>query len=113
MELFHFTEDFFFLEGRSGESVPVKPLHTRRVYDTLSAGNIERSQSSADISPGHSMKSSTLQSWDDSAAKHDDKLPTFVSKLSSITVDEGEQAEFSCAVSTALFKFQKPEEINP
>lgn len=94
--------------------MPVKPLRTSRIYDTLSIGNIERSQSSADVLPGsaHNIKPPILQSRDDSTAKHDDKLPIFQSKLSGVTVYEGEQAEFSCAVSAALFKFQKLRKIN-
>uniref|UniRef100_A0A1I7VVS1 non-specific serine/threonine protein kinase n=1 Tax=Loa loa TaxID=7209 RepID=A0A1I7VVS1_LOALO len=94
-----YTECTVSVQGRSGESIPVKPLRTRRIYDIVSAGNIERSQSSADVSLRHNIKPSTPQSRDDSTAKHDDKLPTFVSKLSSITVKEGEQAEFSCAIT--------------
>ncbi|KAL3982100.1 Fibronectin type III domain family protein [Acanthocheilonema viteae] len=94
-----YTECTVNVQGRSGESVPVKPFRSRRIYDTLSAGKIERSQSNADVLPGHNIKPSIPQSRDDSTAEHDDKLPIFESKLSSITVNEGEKAEFSCVIT--------------
>ncbi|OZC09937.1 hypothetical protein X798_03043 [Onchocerca flexuosa] len=94
-----YTECTVNVQGRSDESIPVKPLRTKRIYDTLNVGNIERSQSSADVLLERNKKLLSAQSQDDSTAKHDDKLPTFTSKLSSITLDEGEQAEFSCVVT--------------
>ncbi|KAK6110371.1 Fibronectin type III domain family protein [Brugia pahangi] len=94
-----YTECSVNVQGRSGESIPVKPLRTRRIYDTLSAGNIERSQSSADVLPEHNIKPSTPQSRDDLTAKYNDKPPTFMSKLSNTAVNEGEQAEFSCTIT--------------
>lgn len=89
-----------FFQGRSDESRSIKP--PRASYDTLSTGNIERSRSSADVLQRHHFKSSIVKSQDDLTAKHDDKLPIFVSKLSSITVNQGEQAEFFCTVSNAF-----------
>lgn len=106
MKSFNLLEGLFF-QGKSGESMPVKSLLTKRIYDTISVENIERSRFSADILPVHNIKASISQYRDDSNAKHDDKLPTFELKLSNITVNEGEDAEFSCTVSTVLFKFQK------
>uniref|UniRef100_A0A915Q578 non-specific serine/threonine protein kinase n=1 Tax=Setaria digitata TaxID=48799 RepID=A0A915Q578_9BILA len=93
-----YTECTITVQGRSGETVPIKPLRSRRIYDTLGVGNIERSQSSADVLLRHSIKTSVPQFQDDSTAKHADKLPTFISKLSSVIVSTGEQAEFSCVI---------------
>ncbi|MCP9266046.1 Twitchin [Dirofilaria immitis] len=94
-----YTECTVNVQGRCSESIPIKLLHTRRIYDTLSTGNIQRSQSSADVLLEHNMKLSKAQSQDDLTAKHTNKLPTFTSKLSSITLNEGEQAEFFCTIT--------------
>ncbi|VDN31504.1 unnamed protein product, partial [Gongylonema pulchrum] len=94
-----YTECIVTVQGRGGEAIPVVPHRTRRVYDSLKMGDIERSQSSADVSPKRSVTQlSTAKSRDDSTAKRAEKPPNFISKLSNNTVFEDEQAKFSCEV---------------
>ena len=98
-----YTECLLTVQTKGGEPIPALPRATRRIYDSLHAGEIEKSRSFSDV---RRRSSSLLRdaSPDTRSAKDDLKMkistepPNFTTRLQNVEAEEGDSAEFSCQV---------------
>ncbi|VDD97367.1 unnamed protein product, partial [Enterobius vermicularis] len=108
------TDCILTVQGRGGEPIPFIPFRSRRIYDSnrtvetsrsnydhLRINDFERSRSTVDVRrDSSSYRSSNVRhTRDDSLSKPPASSPTFSKFLNSVTVEEGETAEFSCQVT--------------
>lgn len=99
-----YTECMLTVQTKGGEPIPALPRATRRIYDSLHAGDtIEKSRSYSDVRRRGSsllrdVSPDTHSAKDDLKMKVSNEPPNFTSKLQNIDADEGEDAEFSCGV---------------
>uniref|UniRef100_A0A0N5AQN4 non-specific serine/threonine protein kinase n=1 Tax=Syphacia muris TaxID=451379 RepID=A0A0N5AQN4_9BILA len=110
-----YTECNITVQGRGGEPLPFIPMRTRRIYDSsfnydkqkssyslLKINDHERSRSTTDVRKESTsireVSAIASHSRDDILSASKTVVPSFTAVLNSVTVDEGENAEFSCQV---------------
>uniref|UniRef100_A0A1I7XS04 non-specific serine/threonine protein kinase n=1 Tax=Heterorhabditis bacteriophora TaxID=37862 RepID=A0A1I7XS04_HETBA len=95
-----YTECIITVQTKGGEPIPhISSMRTRRIYDSLRMGEVERSRSFTDIrrrSLIRDISPDTKSAKDDLKMKVSTEPPQFISKLHNIEVDAGDSAEFIC-----------------
>ncbi|VDO68159.1 unnamed protein product [Heligmosomoides polygyrus] len=91
------TECVVTVQTKGGEPMPrVSSYRSRRVYDSLTVSDVQKSHSSTRSFNISSQE--TRSEADDLKAKVSTEPPSFTSKLNDVTVDKGEKIELSCEV---------------
>ncbi|KJH43662.1 immunoglobulin I-set domain protein [Dictyocaulus viviparus] len=109
------TECTVTVQTKSGELTPRATSHRqRRAYDSINIDNVERSRSSsyADVRSqslslrnSHKVALDTRTTADDHQVEKSIESPIFITKLTDMSVNEGESLELSCDVNAASEAF--------